>query len=198
MTEEKTVLTERAETIVREITALMEERRDFSDAGALVSRLFDYVAEGDRDLCRDIYIQRFVFDAAQTIATKPWEKESDIYEKLPPYGFRGDEETLRWAQFGSHRKRTLSVNRFLIECRATQIRQSVHEYDVRDISARAEISCGEGDRVSQGRREMAVEFLAAPLGTRSLFPEDVPRRTVADCRRLRRFWFCVSRYPIAK
>ncbi|HQQ15026.1 MAG TPA: hypothetical protein PK764_05790 [Deltaproteobacteria bacterium] len=128
MTEEKTVLTERAETIVREITALMEERRDFSDAGALVSRLFDYVAEGDRDLCRDIYIQRFVFDAAQTIATKPWEKESDIYEKLPPYGFRGDEETLRWAHwFGSHRKRTLSVNRFLIEVQATQIRQSVHD-----------------------------------------------------------------------
>lgn len=128
MAEKKTAVIKRAEKIVAEITRLMDEQVDLHKPGTLVSSLIDHVAQGDRELCGDRYVRRFIFDAAQTIATKPWEKESDIFDRLPPYGFRKDEETLQWAHwFGSHRKRTLSINRFLLEVQGTQIKQSVHD-----------------------------------------------------------------------
>lgn len=128
MAEKKTAVIKRAEKIVAEITRLMDEQVDLHKPGTLVSSLIDHVAQGDRELCGDRYVRRFIFDAAQTIATKPWEKESDIFDRLPPYGFRKDEETLQWAYwFGSHRKRTLSINRFLLEVQGTQIKQSVHD-----------------------------------------------------------------------
>ncbi len=128
MTQDKAVIVERAHKIIAEITRAMEEHLDFHDAGRLVSSIVDHVVQEDRDLIQDRYIRRFIFDAAQTLATKPWEKESDILDRLPPYGFRRDDELLQWAHwFASHRKRALSINRFLLEVQGTQIKQSVHD-----------------------------------------------------------------------
>ncbi len=145
MTEEKYMVRERARKIVSEFTRLMEERHGPSLTGAdipgprrerdgsaphydAVNRVIEFAVDGDRELIGDRYVTRFVFDAALAVAEKPWETPDDIYEKLPLYGFRRNEEVLRWAHwFGSHRKRTLSVNVFLRDVQEISTRKSVND-----------------------------------------------------------------------
>ncbi|MGI6396996.1 MAG: hypothetical protein ACOX3E_07285 [Desulfomonilia bacterium] len=128
MTEDSLLIKDRAQRIVAEITMLIESQANVYDAGGPVSRLIEYVVDGDSSLYRDDYVLRFIFDAAQTVAAKPWKSERDVYDRLPPYGFRKEEEILRWAHwFGSHRKRPPFINRFLKEVQATDIRKSVHD-----------------------------------------------------------------------
>ncbi len=145
MTEERCVVRERAQKIVSEFAELMEERHGPSRTGTsipgtgrerdgearrydAVNRVVEFAVDGDRELIGDRYVMRFVFDAALAVAEKSWETPDDIYERLPLYGFRKNEEVLQWAHwFGSHRKRTLSVNAFLRAIQDVSTRKSVND-----------------------------------------------------------------------
>jgi hypothetical protein len=145
MTEERCIVRERAQKIVSEFTRLIEEgngsclngaddagpgkEQDGTDRHRLaVNRVIEYAVEGDRELVGDCYVMRFVFDAALAVAEKPWETPCDVYDRLPLYGFRKNEEVLQWAHwFGSHRKRTLSVNVFLRDIQNVSTRKSVND-----------------------------------------------------------------------
>jgi hypothetical protein len=127
MTEHDTIRT-RAQRIVDEITRAVESGSEVPHAGPAVSGLLGRVAGDDEALRKDRYVQRFIFDTARIIAEKPWSTRGDVIEKLPPYGFRREEEVLQWAHwFGSRRERRLLVNRFLLEVQGTDIRKSVHD-----------------------------------------------------------------------
>jgi hypothetical protein len=128
MTENKDVLKQRAQMILDEITREKTDHGFSYPAGGMVSSLTEHVTDNDRDLLKGNYIIRYIFDTAMTITTKSWEKTSDIMNLLPPYGFRKEEEIPQWAYwFTSHKKRTLSVNRFLHEIQGTDIKQSVFD-----------------------------------------------------------------------
>jgi len=128
MTQDKTLLKKRAQQILDEITGEKRDQGFSYPSGGKVSSLVDHVTGGDRDLLKGNYIVRFIFDTAMTITTKSWEKTNDIINLLPPHGFRKDEEILQWTYwFCSHKKRTLSVNRFLNEIQGTDIKQSVFD-----------------------------------------------------------------------
>ena len=127
MTEQETIR-ERAQRIVDEITRAVESGSKIPQAGPAVSGLLSRVAGDDAALRKDRYVLRFIYDATRVIATKQWNTHSDVLEKLPPYGFRREEEVLQWAHwFGSRRERRLLVNRFLLEVQGTDIRKSVHD-----------------------------------------------------------------------
>ncbi|MFY9399236.1 MAG: hypothetical protein WAR22_12830 [Desulfomonilia bacterium] len=125
---EQHITRQRAQRIVDEITRAVESGTGISDAGPEVSALLDRVTGGDPAQRKDRYVQRFIYDAARIIAEKPWSTRGEVLEKLPPYGFRREEEVLQWAHwFGSRRERMLLVNRFLLEVQGTDIRKSVHD-----------------------------------------------------------------------
>jgi len=128
MTADRDILKQRAEIILEEIDIEKTDQCFSYPAGGKVSALVDHVTDNDRDLLKGDYIIRYIFETAMTITTKSWEKTSDIINLLPPHGFRKDEEIPQWAYwFCSHKKRTLSINRFLHEIQGTDIKQSVFD-----------------------------------------------------------------------
>ena len=128
MTQDTAVLKQRAQKILDELTGEKNGTGLTFPAKGMVSALVDQVTGNDKDLLNDAYIVRFIFDTAQTIIMKSWEKTGDIINLLPPYGFRNDEAIPQWAYwFSSHKRRTLSVNRFLREVQGTDINKSVFD-----------------------------------------------------------------------
>lgn len=128
MTDDTVLLKTNAQKILDERTDTGNDPGISDLPGTLGSRLLDHAAEGHADLRTDRWVRGFAFITLKTITQKPWEKESEIYEKLPPYGFRRPEETAMWAQwFSSNTRRTLLVNRFLLTVKGTDMQTSVYD-----------------------------------------------------------------------